>query len=333
MRVMLLERPRPVTKLPLTAAHREVREPGAEELRVRVRACGVCHTDLHLATGDLEIHRCPVIPGHQIVGVVEAVGDGVSPARIGERVGITWLSSTCGSCRFCLDQRENLCPHALFTGYDIDGGFAETCVAPASAAHLLPEVISDVDAAPLLCAGVIGYRSLCLSEVGCGERLGLYGFGASAHLAIQVARHWDCEVYVCTRSENHRRVAERLGAVWTGSADQVPPVLLDAAITFAPAGWIIGRALEALRPGGTLAVNAIHMDEVPPLDYHRHLYGERTLRSVTNLTARDAREFLDLAAAIGVRAHVTAFPLEEVNVALQKLAISELEAAAVLTME
>ncbi|MFQ5742022.1 MAG: zinc-dependent alcohol dehydrogenase family protein [Acidobacteriota bacterium] len=332
MRAALLRRQAPIEEAPLQLEDRPVPAPGAGEVLIRVYACGVCHTDLHLVEGDLPLIKEPVVPGHQIVGRIEAAGEGVDAGRVGARVGVPWLSSSCGNCDLCHDGRENLCQQARFTGYHVDGGYAEYAVAPATAAHPLPEGFSDLEAAPLLCAGIIGYRSLRLAEVRPGSRLGLYGFGASAHLAIQVARHWGCEVYVFTRGRRHRQLAHRLGAAWVGDARDEPPARLDAAISFAPAGWIIPEALRALAPAGTLAVNAVHLDAVPSLDYRRHLYGERTLRSVTNLTHADAEEFLRLAGEIPVRTQVESLPLEAANEALLKLKASRIEAAAVLEM-
>lgn len=330
MRAARLHKQAPIETDPLRLEECPEPEPGRGEVRIVVSACGACRTDLHIVEGDLPAHRLPLIPGHQIVGVIDAVGEGVAPERVGERVGVPWMSSSCGGCEYCRSDRENLCPDARFTGYDVDGGYAELAVAPQQAAHTLPGGITDIEAAPLLCAGMIGYRSLRRSEVQEGQRLGLFGFGASAHLAIQVARHWGCEVFVFTRSEHHRELARRLGAAWVGGAEDTPPAKLHAAVTFAPAGWVTREALRMTAPGGTVAINAIHMDRIPELDYDEHLYGERTLRSVTNLTHRDAEEFLELAAAIPVRTTTETFPLEQVNRALTAMKRSKLEAAAVL---
>ena len=330
MRAAVLHKQASVSDAPLSVENLPPPEPGPGEVRLRVGACGVCHTDLHIVEGDLPLVKSPVIPGHQIVGVIDRVGEGVSPERVGERVGVPWLSRSCGECSLCASGRENLCSAARFTGWHVDGGYAEHAVAPEEAAHRLPESFSDIEAAPLLCAGIIGYRALRLSEIEPGQRLGLYGFGASAHLAIQVALHWDCDVFVFTRSDHHRQLALRLGADWVGGAEDEPPAALDAAITFAPAGWIVREALRALAPAGTVAINAIHLDSVPELDYQRHLYGERTLRSVTNLTHQDAREFLELAGRIPVETTVESFPLDEANSALQALKSSAIEAAAAL---
>jgi propanol-preferring alcohol dehydrogenase len=299
-------------------------------VRIRVTACGACHTDLHIVEGDLPLKRLPVILGHQIVGVIESVGEYVDTARVGERVGVPWMSASCNDCSACRSGRENLCREARFTGYDVDGGFAELAVAPSSAAHALPESIGDIEAAPLLCAGIIGYRSLRQAELQPGQRLGLFGFGASAHLAIQVARHWDCEVFVFTRSEQHRELARTLGAAWVGGSGDKSPEPLDAAVTFAPVAAVVRAAMESLAPGGTLAVNAIHLAGALELDYGEHLYGERTLRSVTNLTNRDAEEFLALAAEVPVATTVEEFTLDRTNEALLKMRASTLEAAAVI---
>lgn len=331
MPAMVLTRPAPVETDPLAAADPPRPDPGPGEVLLRVRACGVCHTDLHIVEGELVPHRLPVIPGHQVVGTVEAVGPDGPAAGLapGQRVGVTWLFRACGACAACRRGEENLCPSAQFTGYDVDGGYSTWMVADRRFVFPLPERFDDVSAAPLLCAGVIGYRALRRAEVLPGSTVGLYGFGASAHLAMQVARHWGCRVYVFTRSEAHRRLAEDLGAVWTGPVDAVPPEPLDSAVSFAPAGQVIPRALAALRPGGTLAVNAVYLDRLPEMPYAL-LYGERTLRSVANLTARDAREFLALAAEIPVRTEVERYPLREANAALRRLKARAVQGAAVL---
>ncbi len=329
MRVQELRRPAPIESHPLQPATRPVPSPGPGEVLLRIRASGVCHTDLHIAEGELAPRREVIVPGHQAVGIVESVGPG-GDISLGERVGVTWLYRSCGRCDACRRGEENLCPEAVFTGYDVDGGYAEFMIADARFVYPIPGAFADEQAAPLLCAGVIGYRSLRLAEVEKGDRVGLFGFGASAHLAIQVAVFWGCEVFVFTRSEAHRAMAARLGATWTGSADDTPPAHLDRAVLFAPTGALIPRALVALRAGGTLAINAVYLDRIPEMEY-RLLYGERTLRSVSNLTPRDAREFLALAAEIPVRTAVELFPLEGANAALQKLKRREVEGAAVLT--
>jgi len=332
MRAAVIHKQAPIDASPLSIEEVAVPTAGPGEVRIRVHACGVCHTDLHIAEGDMPLVKTPVIPGHQIVGTIESVGDGVAAGGVGERVGVPWMSSSCGACDLCRAGRENLCEQSRFTGYHVDGGFAEYAVAPAAAAHPLPPAFADENAAPLLCAGIIGYRSLRLAEIEPGQRLGLYGFGASAHLAIQVARYWGCEVFVFTRGQHHRELAEQLGAAWVGDAREEPPAKLDAAITFAPVGWIVPEALRALAPAGTLAVNAVHLDGVPALDYQKHLYWEKTLRSVANLTHEDAEQFLRLAGEIPIETTVETFPLEEANEALRRLKASDIEAAAALVM-
>ena len=329
MKAMVLRQPGPVAHRPLSLAELPLPEPGPGQVRLRVQACGVCHTDLHLVEGEIDTPRLPVVPGHQVVGVVDALGAGVARFRLGDRVGVPWLYRTDETCDFCRRGQENLCPNALFTGQPVDGGFAEFMVSYADWTYPIPEGLAGEQAAPLLCAGLIGYRSLRLSEVRPGERLGLYGFGASAHITIQVARHWGCEVYVFTRGEEHRRHALELGAAWVGDARDEPPALLDSAVTFAPAGWLVPEVLRVLRPGGTLAINAIAMSPIPEMPYEL-LYHERTVRSVANLTRRDAEEFLPLAAEIPVRTDVEVFPLEEANEVLQRLKRSEVRGAAVL---
>lgn len=329
MKSMVLPAPRPVEESPLSLRDLPTPQPGPGEILLRVRACGVCHTDLHTVEGELALPRLPVVPGHQVVGTVAEVGEGVRTFRPGDRVGVPWLYSSCGTCAFCRRGEENLCENAQFTGLHVDGGYAEYMVARADFAYPIPEHFSDAEAAPLLCAGIIGYRSLRLSEVKPGERLGLFGFGASAHLAIQVARHWGCEVFVFTRSEEHRRLAQDLGAAWTGAPDQEPPVPLDRAILFAPAGHLVHNVLRALRRGGTLAINAIHMSPIPELPYAL-LYWERTIRSVANSTRRDAQEFLQVAAEIPVQTTVEEYPLEEANRALAQLKRGQVRGAAVL---
>jgi propanol-preferring alcohol dehydrogenase len=329
MKAMVLREPRPAEQNPLSLADLPVPEPSHGQVRLQVRACGVCHTDLHLVEGEIALPRLPVVPGHQIVGHVEAVGDGATRFALGARVGVPWLYSTCGQCNFCLRGLENLCNQARFTGRHADGGFAEYMVVSEDYAYPVPEGLPDGQVAPLLCAGIIGYRSLRLSEIQPGGRLGLYGFGASAHVTIQVARHWECEVYVFTRSEEHRRHARELGAAWAGRAQDTPPAKLDSAITFAPAGWLVPEALRVLRKGGTLALNAIHMSPIPELPYSL-LYGERTVRSVANSTRQDAQELLQLAAEIPIRTEVESHPLAEANAVLQRLKRSEVRGSAVL---
>ncbi len=302
-------------------------DPGPDEVRIRVAACAVCLTDLHIVDGDLPLGRSPLIPGHQIVGTVDARGPGVQSPSVGARVGVAWLRQACGACEICRRGLENLCPDATFNGWSADGGYAEYAVAPAAFVYPLPAGMADLQAAPLLCAGIIGYRSLRLAGVQPGDTVGLFGFGASAHLALQVALHWGCRVFAFSRGAAHRDLALRLGAAWAGTAD--PPALLDAAVTFAPAGAVIARALACMRPGATLAVNAIHLDEVPAMNYEL-LYRERAVRSVCNATRRDGEEFLRLAAEIPILAETDVLPLEQANEALRQVREGTVHGAAVL---
>ncbi len=328
MKAMVLRAPKPAEENPLELVDLPVPEPAPGQIRLQVRACGVCHTDLHLVEGEIPA-MLPVVPGHQIVGRVDALGQGVSRFSVGDRVGVPWLYSTCGQCDYCQRDMENLCDQARFTGQHADGGFAENMVVPADFACAIPMGFPDDQAAPLLCAGIIGYRSLRLSGIQPGGRLGLYGFGASAHVTIQVARRWGCEVYVFTRSAEHQRHALALGAAWVGQAQDTPPDALDGVITFAPAGWLVPEALRVLRKGGTLAINAIHMSPIPEMPYSL-LYGERTVRSVANATRQDAEDLLRLAATIPIRTDVELYPLEQANAVLQRLKRSEIQGAAVL---
>lgn len=329
MRSQRFRQPKPIEQKPLNLEEVPIPDPGPGEARVRVRYCGVCHTDLHIVEGDIQPPNLPITPGHQVVGVVDALGRDAGKFEVGQRVGIPWLHSTCGQCRFCQSGQENLCESARFTGFDMDGGFADYLLAEEAFVLPLPDAISDRDAAPLLCAGIIGYRALRLADLRPGERLGLFGFGASAHLAIQVARHWDCEAHVFTRSEEHRRHAETLGAAWVGGAEDQAPAALDRAVTFAPAGEIVPLALSKLRRGGTLAINAIHMSDIPAMPYAL-IYGERTLRSVTNATYQDGVELLRLAAEIPIRPTTALYPLEAANQALEDLKHSRINGEAVL---
>ncbi len=326
---MLLQKPGPVEQSPLQFDEVTLPLPRAGEIRVQVRCCALCHTDLHTVEGDLPLPRLPLIPGHQIVGFVDAVGHGVRTVKEGDRVGIPWLHSTDGQCDYCRRGLENLCANAQFTGYHVDGGYAEFTVVHEDYAYPIPNIFSDQNAAPLLCAGIIGYRSYRLSGIRSGERLGLYGFGASAHLVLQLARHQGCEVYVFTRAQAHRDLATKLGAAWVGRAEDTPPHQLDASIIFAPAGALVPHALRALRKAGTLALAGITMSPIPQMDYSL-LYHERVIRSVANSTRQDAREFLDLAAAIPLHTEVQVFELDQANHALQALKKSEIKAAAVL---
>jgi propanol-preferring alcohol dehydrogenase len=329
MEAMILREPKPAEENPLTRETLPVPEPAYGQVRLQVHACGVCHTDLHLVEGEIALPKLPVVPGHQIVGRVDALGEGVTRFGPGDRAGVPWLYSTCGVCEQCRRGRENLCDDARFTGQHVDGGFAQYMTVPEAFAYPIPDGFPDQQAAPLLCAGIIGYRSLRLCEIQPGGRLGLYGFGASAHVTIQVARHWQCEVYVFTRSAEHQRHALALGAAWVGEAQDTPPAELDSAITFAPVGWLVPEVLRVLRKGGTLAINAIHLSPIPELPYDL-LYGERTVRSVANSTRQDAEELLQLAAEIPIHTDVELYPLAKVNAVLQRLKRAEVQGAAVL---
>lgn len=329
MQAMVLGQPKPVEQRPLSLAEVPDPQPGPGEVRLRVHVCGVCHTDLHAVEGDLDLPRLPLIPGHQIVGEADKIGEGAARFKLGQRLGVPWLHSACGECGFCRRGLENLCEDARFTGLHVDGGYAQYAIVPQDFAYPIPEGFPDAQAAPLLCGGVIGYRAFRLSEAKQGERLGLYGFGASAHVTIQVALHLGCEVYVFTRSEEHRRHALELGASWVGEAHGQPPEKIDSAIIFAPAGWIVPQALRVLRPGGTAALAGIHMTPIPEMNYEL-IYGERTLRSVANMARQDARELLELAAEIPIRTEVELFPLSEANQVLLRLKESKFRGAAVL---
>lgn len=372
MRAMVLKHPAPIETSPLMLTELPLPLPGPGQVRIRVQACGVCHTDLHTVEGELDLKKLPVVPGHQVVGTVDAIGEDAGPAagagvgaspgagvgagvgtepgagvgpgpspdpgladlKVGDRVGVPWLYRTCGTCFYCQHGLENLCPEAEFTGLDHDGGYAEYMVAPAAFVLPLPAEFSDQQAAPLLCAGIIGYRSLRVAGLQPGEQLALFGFGASAHLALQVARHWGCPVVVYTRSREHQELALKLGAAWAGPAQaagtgEIP--LADRAITFAPVGSLIPFALRAVRPGGTVAINAVHLDRIPEFSYDL-LYGERSLRSVANLTRQDGLEFLQVASQIPIQVETEAYPLEEANQALQRLKSAQVRGAAVLTL-
>jgi alcohol dehydrogenase, propanol-preferring len=330
MRAMVLDRIAPVTESPLAWREVATPEPGPGEVRLRVRACGLCRTDLHVIEGDLPPQRQPLIPGHQVVGVVDALGPGASRFRPGERVGVAWLRHTCGTCGYCDAGQENLCEAARFTGYHADGGYAEYAVVPEAFAYAIPPVFGDAEAAPLLCAGIIGFRSLRRSAIRPGGRLALYGFGSSAHIVIQIARHWGCAVFVSTRGEGHRALARSLGAAWVGETFDPPPVKVDSAIVFAPAGELVPVALRALRKGGTLALAGITMSQVPALDYEECLFYERDVRSVTANTRADGEELLRVAAAIPLRPQVTTFPLAAANEGLQRLKRDAIDGTGVL---
>ncbi|RMH36385.1 MAG: zinc-binding alcohol dehydrogenase family protein [Nitrospirae bacterium] len=330
MKAMVLERDAQITANPLKLMEMPVPEPGPGHVRVRVRVCGICRTDLHIVEGELPPATRPIIPGHQAVGVVDCVGPGVQQVRVGDRVGIAWLQQTCGQCEFCRTGRENLCERATFSGYHVHGGYADYALVSERFAYPIPDIFSDEEAAPLLCAGIIGYRALRRSHIQPGQRLGLYGFGASAHIAIQIARHWGCAVYVCSLREEHRQLAKQLGAVWVGGASEAPPEKLHGAILFAPAGELVPPALEALEKGGTLALAGIYMTPIPPLEYTRHLFFERTLQSVTANTRQDGLDLLREAAAIPIHPTTQVFPLEEANTALQRLKDGTIQGAGVL---
>jgi propanol-preferring alcohol dehydrogenase len=329
---MVLHEPKPIEDDPLELQRMPLPEPGPKQVRLTVQVCGICHTDLHTVEGDLELPTAPIIPGHQIVGVVDEAGGDVERYQPGDRVGVPWLYSPCGNCRFCQQGLENLCTDAQFTGLHVNGGYAEAMVVPEDFAYAIPDAFQDTAAAPLLCGGIIGYRALRLSHVEPGKRLGLYGFGSSAHIAIQVARHWGCEVFVFTRSQNHRDLAEALGAVWVGGAEETPPAKMDSSIIFAPAGWLVPEALRVLERGGTLALAGVTMTPIPKMDYDERLYWERSVRSVANFTRQDAQDLLAIAAKIPVETTVDTFSLEQANEALAAMKRSEIDGSGVLVL-
>jgi propanol-preferring alcohol dehydrogenase len=328
MKAAILSSPQPVTNHPLQIVELANPRLRAGNVLLRVRACGVCRTDLHIVEGDLPPKQLRIIPGHQIVGeVVDGDHDGMP---VGTRVGVSWLGGTDGTCPYCQRGMENLCDSPTFTGYTVAGGYAEYAFARSDFVFRLPDALDDLHAAPLLCAGIIGFRSLRVAAVEHGERVGLFGFGASAHLAIAVLQAWKCEVYVSTRGKSHRALAESLGATWVGSETEKPPVELDRAVTFAPSGDVVLAALSSLRKGGVVAINAIHLDRMPEFDYDKLLWGERQLRSVANMTREDARDFLALAAKIGLRPQVTTFSLDQANEALIAVKNDAIDGAAVI---
>ncbi|QQS49092.1 MAG: zinc-dependent alcohol dehydrogenase family protein [Acidobacteriota bacterium] len=333
MRACVLNEISPIERNPLSLTEVPLPEPCKGEVRVRVHVCGVCRTDLHVIEGELSRRIVPIIPGHQVIGRVDALGAEVSGLMKGDRVGIPWVHRTCGECEFCREGKENLCESASFTGWTVNGGFAEYLVAPADFVYSIPEAFSDIEAAPLLCAGIIGFRSLRLSGItgpSPGKRLGLYGFGAAAHVAIQVALHWGLEVYAFTRDRRHQELALELGAAWAGGGEDQPPMKLDSQIIFAPAGELVISALEALKKGGTLALGGIHMSTIPPIDYQL-LYHERVVRSVANNTREDGRDFLRVAAEIPIRTQTRVFDLSETNAALNALKNDAIKGAAVIS--
>jgi len=330
MKAAILNMPQDVLKHPLRIADVPRPQLAAGYVLLRVRACGVCRTDLHIVEGELTPLRQTLIPGHQIVG--DIVEGATSELPLGTRVGVSWIGGVDGTCWYCRNNLENLCDSPTFTGYSVDGGYAEYAVARADFVFSLPSALDDLQAAPLLCAGIIGFRSLRVAGVEEGDRVGLFGFGASAHLAIAVLRAWKCEVYVSTRGASHRQLAKSLGATWVGSELDKPPVELDRAITFAPSGDVVVAALASLRKGGVVAINAIHLDRIPEFDYDRLLWGERQLRSVANMTRSDARDFLQIAADIKLRPKITVFPLDQANQALAALKSDSVDGAVVLTL-
>ncbi len=330
MKAWVVDRPGPVESGPLVRVDKAVPEPGPGQVRVRVRVCGVCRTDLHLAEGDLAPRHPRVTPGHEVVGVVDRLGPGATRWQVGDRIGVPWLAHTCGSCRFCVSGRENLCLAPRFTGWDIDGGYAEYAVVEEAYAYALPAGFTDEEVAPLLCAGIIGYRALQRSNLPKGGRLGIYGFGGSAHITAQVALARGARVHVMTRSAEACALALELGATSAGGADAEPPEPLDSAILFAPVGTLVPPALAALDRGGTLAIAGIHLSDVPGLDYQEHLFEERTLQSVTANTRQDGEEFLAEAARIRVRVSATPYPMDRADAALRDLSADRVNGAAVL---
>lgn len=328
-RALVVEKPAPIGASSLRLVERNVPQPGAGEVLVAVEVCGVCRTDLHVVEGDLPPRHRSVVPGHEVVGRVIAHGPGTSAIELGARVGVAWLHASCGRCRFCRLGHENLCVAPRFTGYDVDGGYADHVVVPAAFAYRLPDAAPAASLAPLLCAGIIGYRAYTRSGIRKGGRLGLYGFGASAHIVIQIAHYHGCAVYVATRGPRHQALARRMGAAWVGDARETPPAPLDAAILFAPIGDLVPPALAALDRGGVLAIAGIHLSTIPALEYAA-LFEERELRSVTANTRADGHALLALAAEIPLRTSVEEFPLEAANEALRRLKDDEIEGAAVL---
>ncbi len=309
----------------------EIPRVGSGDILVRVKACGLCRTDLHIIEGDLPKRKLPVIPGHQVIGVVEQVGQEASGVKPGDRVGVAWLNWTCGACGFCRLGRENLCIRARFTGYNVDGGYAEYISAPADFVYPIPESFSDEHAAPLLCGGVIGYRALKLSQVEPGQGLGLYGFGSSAHIVLQLARHLKCRVFVFTRSAEHQEMALEMGAEWAGTAADRPPEEIDSSIIFAPAGELVPQALSSMKKGGTLVLAGVAMSPIPEMPYEL-LYGERVLRSVANATRRDAMELLEMAAQAPVETKIQTFSLQEANEALRLLKAGKINGSGVFVI-
>ncbi len=332
MKAVLLEQIAPIDASPLRLAELPVPEPEGGQLRLKVRCCAICRTDLHVIEGDLPQAKMPIVPGHQIVGTVDALGPGCGRLEVGRRIGVAWLRSTCGRCKFCLAGRENLCTSAVFTGYHADGGYAEYAVVPEAFAYEIPETFSDVEATPLLCAGIIGYAALRRARAPHGGKLALYGFGSSAHVVIQIALHRGCEVYVVTRGEKHRELAREMGAAWAGEKAEEMPVKADSAIIFAPAGELVPAALAKLEKGGTLALAGIYMTPIPEMDYEKYVFYERDICSVTCNTRDDGRNLLAEAAEIPIRPHTTIYPLADANRALQDLKNDRINGTGVLVV-
>jgi len=330
MRAMVLEKIAPIERSPLRLVDRPLPEPGPGDVRLRVRSCGICRTDLHVIEGDLPRHTLPIVPGHQVVGAVDKLGEGCRQFTKGERVGVAWLRHTCGTCTFCARGQENLCESSRFTGYHADGGFADYCVVPEEFAYAIPEPFEDTDAAPLLCAGIIGYHALRRCNLPDKGKLALYGFGSSAHIVFQIAQHRGATIFVVTRGEEHVQLARDMGAAWAGTTTDGMPEKADSAIIFAPAGELVPPALEALEKGGTLALAGIYMSDIPSLNYERHVFYERDIHSVTANTRDDGRGLLEEAATIPIRPKVTTYPLEKANTALQDLKGDRISGSGVL---
>jgi propanol-preferring alcohol dehydrogenase len=325
MKAAVLRTPKKIAERPLAIEDVPQPVPAADQVLLKVRVCGVCRTDLNIVEGDLKPQHDRIIPGHQIVGEILAGSAGDLP--LGTRVGVSWMGGVDGTCPFCRRGEENLCDAPVFTGYSVNGGYAEYAVARADFVHPLPPGLDDLHAAPLLCAGIIGFRALRVAGTQRGERVGLFGFGASAHLALPVLTSWGCEVYVSTRGKSHAKLADSLGAKWVGGEKDKPPVALDRAIVFAPSGEIVVHALSCLRKGGVVSINAIHLDQMPAFDYDSLLWGERQIRSVANMTRDDARDFLALAAEIKLKPKVTSYPMEQINEALLEMNESRIDGA------
>lgn len=329
MRAMILEKPDLIENKPLQLRNIEIPNINDNELLIKVKYCGVCHTDLHIVEGELKNPKLPLVPGHEIIGFVEKLGKNIKDMFKGDKIGIAWIHSSCNSCKYCLQDQENLCIKAKFTGYTADGGYAEYVKVPKSFAYKIPEGLGVIEAAPLMCAGVIGFRSYRLSNIKPGQKLGLFGFGASAHIVIQIAKKMDCEVYVFTRSKNHQEHAKELGADWVGTLVDLPPNKIDSGIIFAPVGSVVLNALKILDKGGTLAINAIYMSDIPSISWNL-LWEERKIISVANVTRQDAIEFLELAKSIKIKTDIVTYNLEEANTALFDLKNSKFNGAAIL---